>query len=519
MVSLKELKVAVESVSNEKGVSESVVLGAIEAALATATKKKYGNTREFRVDLDWDEDTWHTFRTWTVVDPAEFASIETVDDSLEETVEVFNPDAHLTLEQAHELDSTLNLGDVYEEQVESVPFGRIDAQTAKQVIVQRVREAERERVAREYEPKIGTMVKGTVKRTSREAVIVDLGDNAEGILTRDKLIPRDTYRPSDRVVAYLESIDRENRGPQLILSREHNQLLIELFKVEVPEVNEHVIEIRAAARDPGRRAKIAVSTNDGRIDAVGACVGMRGSRVQAVSGELSGERVDVVQWDSRPEQLAINALGSEGIIEIRADEDLRTMDVVVADEKVSVAIGDRGENVRLASELCGWRLQILTRDEAERAREEETDRSISLFMTTLDVDEELAAVLAEEGFISLEEVAYVPIEEMRAIEGFDDELIQELRQRAKASLDSGAAIDEYGGTAQPADDLLNMRGMDSPLAWRLAAKGIVTMEDLAELSTPDLMELDTSIEEERAKELIMTAREPWFKDEEEETDA
>ena len=516
-LSLREIRNAVESVSNEKGVGEAVVQDAIETALATATKRRSGENGEYRVIIDWDANSYETYRVWQVVDPETLeGSSESENDGAhsrigapEETF-VFNPDAHLTLEEAHKKDPDLQLGDVWEEKVPSVPFGRIEAQTARQVITQKVRVAERERVIKEYTPFVGTLVNGTVKKASRDTVIVDLGNNAEGLLTREHLIPKETFRVNDRLKAYLLSINPESRGPQLILSRTVPQMLIELFKLEVPEVSEQVIEIKAAARDPGQRAKIAVTTNDGRIDAVGACVGMRGSRVQAISGELDGERVDVILWDPNPAQLAIHAMSPAEVEEIVLDEDLQSMDIAVEGENLAQAIGKNGQNVRLASELTGWTLNIMDRNEAIEKREADAQQAIEQFMAELSVDEEIATILAEEGFSSVEEIAYVPEDELLMIEGFDEELVDELRNRAKAAQELHRITGEMTGTAQPAADLLNMAGMDSVLASRLAASGVVTMEDLAEQSIPDLLDIDESIGEERAGQLIMTAREPWF---------
>ena len=398
--------------------------------------------------------------------------------------------------------------------MESVEFGRIAAQTAKQVIVQKVRDAERAQVIQLYEPRVGELVSGQVKKTSRESVIVDLGNNAEAILTRENLIPRDSFRMGDRVRALLVEVRPDARGPQLILTRTTVQVLIELFKIEVPEVAEDVIEIRAAARDPGSRAKIAVKTNDGRIDAVGACVGMRGSRVQAVSGELAGEKIDVVLWDENPAQLAINAMSPANVQSIYVDEDSHTMDIAVAEDNLAQAIGRGGQNVRLASEMTGWNLQVMTEEDAARKQDQEALNYVARFMEALSVDEDVAMVLVEEGFTSLEEVAYVPVDEMTAIEGFDQEIVEELQNRARDAL----LTREIGGGGTPAQDLLDMDGMDRALAFELAAAGIVTMEDLAELSVADLLDVNAQLDEERAAELIMTARAPWFEDEVSEAD-
>ena len=406
------------------------------------------------------------------------------------------------------------LGDVIEEQVESVAFGRIAAQTAKQVIVQKVREAERAQVVEAYESRVNELVSGTVKKLGRDSVIVDLGNNAEGILTREHLIPREIFRIGDRLRAMLVEIRPDNRGPQLILSRTARSMLVELFKVEVPEISEDVIQILGAARDPGSRAKIAVKTNDGRIDPVGACVGMRGSRVQAVSGELAGERIDIVLWDDNPAQLTINAMAPAEVASIVLDEETHAMDIAVTEENLAQAIGRGGQNVRLASDLCGWSLNIMTEEEAAEKLEAESSKFIADFMDALSVDEDVAAVLVEEGFTTLEEIAYVPLEEIVAIEGFDEEIVDELRNRAKdALLTRAIASEEALGDNRPADDLLEMEGMDRDLAFKLAAHEVITMEDLAELAVPELLEIDADLGDEKAAALILKAREPWFAEE------
>jgi N utilization substance protein A len=502
----KEILLVVESVSLEKGVSKDVIFGAIEAALAMATKKRYEEGAEFRVAIDRESGEYETFRTWTVVN---------YEDEEEPVAE-----AMYNVEEAREIKPDAELGDVLEEQVESVEFGRIAAQTAKQVIVQKVREAERAQVVEAYMPRLNELVSGTVKKLGRDSAIVDLGNNAEGILTREHLIPRETFRVGDRLRAMLIEIRPENRGPQLILTRTAPAMLIELFKVEVPEISEDVIEIRGAARDPGSRAKIAVKTNDGRIDPVGACVGMRGSRVQAVSGELAGERIDIVPWDDNPAQLTINAMAPAEVASIVLDEETHSMDIAVTEENLAQAIGRGGQNVRLASDLCGWSLNIMTEEEAAQKQEEEAVKFIQEFMDTLEVDEDVAGVLVEEGFTSLEEVAYVPIEEMTAIEGFDEEIVQELRNRAKdALLTKAIASEEALGDVTPADDLLEMEGMSRQLAFKLATNEVVTMEDLAELAVPELLDIEPDLGEEQAAALILTAREPWFAEAEAEAQA
>jgi N utilization substance protein A len=499
----KEVLLVVETVSHEKGIPKEVIFDAVEVALATATKKRYTDEAEFRVSIDRESGDYETFRVWTVAEP--------------EDEEEQNPEAQLTLVQAHERDSALQMGDVIEDPVESVEFGRIAAQTAKQVIVQKVREAERAQVVQAYLPRVSELISGTVKKLGRDSVIVDLGNNAEGLLTREHLIPRETFRVGDRLRALLLEIKPDNRGPQLMLTRTSPQMLVELFKIEVPEIAEDIIEIRGAARDPGSRAKIAVKTNDGRIDPIGACVGMRGSRVQAVSGELAGERIDIVPWDDNAAQLTVNAMAPAEVASIVLDEESHSMDIAVTEDNLAQAIGRGGQNVRLASDLTGWTLNIMTEEEAGAKQEEEGRKFIDEFMEALEVDEDVAAVLVEEGFTTLDEIAYVPIEEMTAIEGFDEEIVQELRNRAKdALLTKAIASEELLGDKKPADDLLNMEGMEHRLAFELASHNVVTMEDLAELAVPDLLEIVTGLDEEAAGALIMTARAPWFEEELEE---
>ncbi|MEM8498096.1 MAG: transcription termination factor NusA [Pseudomonadota bacterium] len=491
----KEILLVAEAVSNEKGVSEDIIFEALESALAMATKKRYEEEADIVVNIDRESGDYESFRRWLVVADDEMALLGT----------------QFTTEEAAEVSASLHVGDWHQEQVENVEFGRIAAQTAKQVIVQKVREAERAKIVDEYQDRIGELIGGTVKRVTREHIIVDLGNNAEGLLSREQVVGREAFRINDRVRAILIEVNPEARGPQLILSRICNEMLIELFKVEVPEISEQVIEIRAAARDPGSRAKIAVKTNDGRIDPVGACVGMRGSRVQAVSNELMNERVDIVLWDDNQAQLVINAMAPAEVESIVVDEDSRTMDVAVADDNLAQAIGRNGQNVRLASELTGWIINVMSTEDANLKQEEEAGKVMQMFIDSLEVDEDVGLVLVEEGFTSLEEVAYVPLEEMVAIEGFDEDIAEELRARAKdALLTSAIASQEHA--AEPAEDLLEMEGMDKALAYQLAGLGVVTMEDLAEQAIEDIIELE-GLDEERAGELIMAARAPWFAEE------
>ncbi len=493
----KEILLVVESVSNEKGVSEDIIIEALELALASATKKRYSDEAELRVSIDKETGDYDSFRRWEVMDEEE---------------EMEFPDAQMTLAEAKEKDASLEIGDFYEIPIESVEFGRIAAQTAKQVIVQKIREAERAQIVDAYRDRVGELTNGQVKKVTREAVIVDLGSNAEALLPREEWIPRETFRVGDRLRALLEEVRPEARGPQLVLTRTSPIMLIELFKIEVPEISDGIIEILGAARDPGSRAKIAVKTNDGRIDPVGACVGMRGSRVQAVSGELSNERIDIVPWDDNIAQLAINAMSPAEVVSIVVDEETKSMDIAVSEENLAQAIGRGGQNVKLASELTGWDLNIMTEEEAGEKHEQEAGSIMERFMEQLDVDEDVAIVLVEEGFTSLEEVAYVPIEEMISIEGFDQDIVEELRNRAKNALTTmELTSEEEISKLEPAADLLEMDGMDTRTALQLAAMGIVTMEDLAEQAIDDLLDVE-DLTSERAGELIMTARAPWFED-------
>ena len=483
-----------EAVSNEKGVDKEVIFEAMEEALATATKKRFEEMANVRVSIDRSTGEYETFRWWEVV----------ADDVLAELGTQF------TTEEANEKESKLSVGDVYQERVENEAFGRIAAQLAKQVIVQRVRNAERELVINRFRHRIGDLINGTVKKVTRDHIIVDFGDNAEGLLPREELVGREIFRVNDRTRTILTGIRDDSRGPQLMVSRVSPEMLIQLFRIEVPEIAEGVIEIKGAARDPGQRAKIAVKSKDARIDPVGACVGMRGARVQAVSGDLDDERVDIVLWDDNPAQLVINAMSPAEVGSIVVDEDAHSMDVAVDADNLAQAIGKGGQNVRLASELTGWNINVMTLEDAEEKQLQEASDVVESLMQRLDIDEDVAVVLVEEGFTSIEEVAYVPLEEMSAIDGFDEGIAEELRSRAKDALLTMALVSEEQLTnTPPAEDLLNMEGMDQNLAYKLAAIKIVTMEDLAEQAVDDILELE-GVDEERAAELIMTARAPWF---------
>ena len=489
-----EILLVVDSVSNEKGVSKDIIFDALELALATATKKRYGDDAELRVKIDQESGEYETYRRWLLI---------------EDDAEMEFPSAQMTVSAAQIDEPNLQVGDYVEELVDSVAFGRIAAQTAKQVIVQKVREAERAQIVDAYRSRVGELVSGQVKKVTREAVIVDLGNNAEALLPRDEWIPRETFRMGDRLRALLKDVRPEVRGPQLALSRTAPEMLVELFKIEVPEIADGIIEIMGSARDPGSRAKIAVKTNDGRIDPVGACVGMRGSRVQAVSGELGNERIDIVPWDDNVAQLAINAMAPAEVVSIVVDEETNSMDIAVGEDNLAQAIGRGGQNVKLASELTGWVLNIMTEDEASDKHEQEAGSVIERFMEQLDVDEDVAIVLVEEGFSTLEEVAYVPVNEMIAIEGFDEDIVEELRNRAKSAITTQELATEEELDVEPAQDLLEMEGMDTRLAFQMAKVGIVTMEDLAEQAIDELLEIE-GMDEERAGSLIMTARAPWF---------
>jgi N utilization substance protein A len=492
----KEILLVVEAVSNEKDVPEDVIFEAIEAALASATRKKHGGEIEVRVAINRKTGDYRTFRRWEVVEDPQEGVLEA-------------PERQITLSAAQILEPGLELGGFMEEEIESELFGRIAAQTAKQVIVQKVREAERAKIVEAYLPRKGELVTGIVKKADRGTILLDLGNNAEALIPRDHVIPRESVRPGDRLRGYLFDVRAEAKGPQLFVSRTAPELLIALFKLEVPEVGEGMIEILGAARDPGVRAKIAVRTKDARIDPVGACVGMRGSRVQAVSNELNGERVDIILYDDNPAQFVINAMSPADVVSIVIDEEARSMDVAVKDENLSQAIGRYGQNVRLASQLTGWELNVMNEEEAAAKSEQEANKAVHSFMEQLGVDENLATVLVDEGFTSVDEVAYVPLAEMQAISEFDEQTIEELRERAKDVLLTRAIASEEVVGSEPAEDLLAMDGMDEALALALAARGVATVDELAEQSVDELMEIE-GMDAERAARLIMKAREPWF---------
>jgi N utilization substance protein A len=494
----KEILLVVDTVSNEKGVDKDIIFEAIEAALASVAKKKHGGDIDTRVAIDRKTGDYSTYRRWEVI---------------EDDAEMEFPQRQLTESAAQYDDADLQLGSYYEEEMESVAFGRIAAQTAKQVIVQKVREAERAQIVDAYRDRVGELVSGIVKRIERGSVYIDLGGNVEAMISREHLIPREALRSGDRVRGYLYEVRSETRGPQLFVSRTMPEFLVELFKLEVPEVGQNLIEILGASRDAGLRAKIAVKSNDSRIDPIGACVGMRGSRVQTVSNELSGERVDIILWDTNPAQFVINAMSPAEVVSIVVDEESHSMDIAVSEEQLSQAIGRGGQNVKLASELAGWTLNVMSETQAEEKTEGEQEEVQKLFMDQLDVDEEIAVILAQEGFSSIDEVAYVPASELLEIEEFDEDIVEELRGRARDVLLTRAIVDEEKvGDNNPKQELLDVDGMTEELAFALAGKNITTLDDLAELSTDELIEI-RDMSEESAGKLIMAARAHWFEDE------
>lgn len=496
----KEILLVAEAVSNEKAVPREKIFEALETALATATKKKYEGDIDVRVAIDRKTGAYETFRRWMVIDDNGQA--------------LENPYREITLEAARYEEPAIQPGEFIEDQIESVAFDRITTQTAKQVIVQKVREAERAQVVEQFQDKEGELITGVVKKATRESVVVDLGNNADGVLFREDLISRESFRPGDRVRALLYSVRPEARGAQLFLTRTKPDMLIELFRVEVPEIADELIEVMGAARDPGARAKIAVKSNDRRIDPIGACVGMRGARVQAVSNELGGERVDIVLWDDNPAQYVINAMAPADVASIIVDEDNHSMDIAVEAESLAQAIGRNGQNVRLATQLTGWELNVMTVEDMNKKHQAESAKVKSLFMKSLDVDEDFAQVLADEGFTSLEEIAYVPVSELLAIDGFDEDLVEALRERAKAAISTRAlASEEALDGVEPSEELLALEGVERHLAYVLASKGIVTLEDLAEQGIDDLTDIE-ELTEEKAGELIMAARNIcWFGEE------
>jgi len=488
----REILLLVDALAREKNVNRDVVFGALEMALASATKKRFTEDVDVRVAIDRNTGDYQAFRRWHVLP----------DDAPE-----WNTAQMLSLEEAQDRKPDAQMDEYLEEPIENVPFGRIGAQTAKQVILQRIRDAEREQILNDFLSRGDELVTGSVKRMERGSAIVESG-RLEALLPRENMIPKENLRVGDRVRAWVEKIDRGARGPQLILSRTAPQFIMKLFELEVPEIEEGLLEIKSAARDPGVRAKIAVHTNDRRIDPIGTCVGMRGSRVQAVTQELAGERVDIVLWSADPAQFVIGALAPAEVSSILVDEEKHSMDVVVDEENLAIAIGRSGQNVRLASELTGWTINLMTEEESTQKQTEESTRVRELFMQRLDVDEEVANILIQEGFSTLEEIAYVPINEMLEIDAFDENTVNELRSRARNALlvQAIASEEQVEGVEE---SLLKLEGMDTQLAAKLAAGGVKTRDDLADLAVDELSEM-TGIEEGRAKGLIMAARAHWF---------
>ena len=490
----REILLLVDALSREKNVDKETVFGALELALASATKKRFQEDVDVRASVDRVTGEFLFFRRWQVVPDEEF--------------EV--PSRQYMLHEAREENAEIQLGEYREEPLSGLEVGRIGAQTAKQVILQKIRDAEREQILNDFLARKESLVTGVIKRMERGNALIESG-RLESVLPRDQMIPKENLRVGDRVRALIWKIDRAARGPQLVLSRTAPEFITKLFELEVPELEDGLLEIKAAARDPGSRAKIAVHSKDARIDPIGTCVGMRGSRVQAVTSELAGERVDIVLWNPDPAQFVINALAPAEVSRITVDEEKHSMDIVVEEENLAQAIGRSGQNVRLAAELTGWELNIMTLEESEKKTEEESSRVRSIFIEKLDVDEEVAGILVEEGFSTLEEVAYVPLNEMLEIEAFDETTVNELRSRARNALLTQAIASEEK-VEHDIEDLMKVEGMDNDTARLLASKGVSTQEELADFGTEDLVEA-TGVDEERAKELIMAARAPWFAEE------
>jgi len=491
----RDLLLLVDALAREKNVPRDIVFGALEMALASATKKRTNDEADVRVDIDRETGEYESFRRWLVVPDG--------------TIE--NPEQQIGLTAAQLQLPDIALEEFVEEELEPIDFGRIGAQAAKQVILQKIRDAEREQLLNDFLDRKEFLVSGTVKRMERGSAIIEAG-RIEALLPRDQMIPKENLRPGDRVRAWLMKIDRQARGPQLILSRTAPEFIMKLFELEVPEIEDGLLEIKAAARDAGMRAKIAVKSNDPRVDPIGTCVGMRGSRVTAVTNELSGERVDIILWSADPAQFVIGALAPAEVQSIVVDEEKHAMDVVVDEDNLAIAIGRGGQNVRLASELTGWTINLMTIEESQKRSETEHSSIRGLFIERLDVDEEVANILIEEGFSTLEEIAYVPLAEMLEIEAFDEATVTELRERARNVLLTEAIVDEEQ-LEKVADDLLSLEGMDKPLAAKLAKNGVTDRESLADLATDELIEI-TGIDAARATALITVARAHWFAEEE-----
>ena len=490
----RELLLMVDALAREKNVPRDVVFAALESALASAMKKRYKAEVDIRVAISRDDGTYRGFRRWQVVPDGE------LDDH----------DLQIILTEARKQNPDIQLEDFIEEELEEIEFGRIGAQAAKQVILQKIRDAEREQIINDFLARGDSLLSGTIKRVDREGAIIESG-RIEARLPRDQMIPKENLRNGDRVRAWVSRINREGRGPQLFLSRTAPEFIMKLFELEVPEIEQGLLQIRAAARDPGVRAKIAVHTSDSRVDPIGTCVGVRGSRVQAVTQELAGERVDIVLWSEDPAQFVIGALAPANVTSILVDEERHVMDVVVDEDNLALAIGTGGRNVRLASELTGWQINLMSAEESEKKQEDERAAIRAVFMERLDVDAEVADILIDEGFTGLEEIAYVPLEEMLEIEAFDGDTVNELRERARNALLTQAIATEEK-LNETADDLLSLEGMDRELAVKLAEANVRTRDDLAELAVDELIEI-TDLDEERARALIMKAREHWFVEE------
>ncbi len=488
----REMLMLVDAISREKGVERDLVFEAVEAALASATKKLHGGEVDIRVAVDRDTGDYETFRRWLVVPDS--AGLQ-------------NPDAEEMLSDALDRIADIEEGDYIEEAIDSVPIGRIGAMAAKQVILQKIRDAEREQLLSDYLSRGERIMTGSVKRLDKGDMIVESG-RVEGRLRRGEMIPKENLRVGDRVRAVILGVDATQRGPQIMLSRSSPEFMKELFALEVPEIEQGLLEIKSCARDPGSRAKIAVVSHDRRVDPIGTCVGVRGSRVTAVTNELAGERVDIVLWSDDPAQFVIGALAPANVSSIVVDEERHAMDVVVDEDNLAIAIGRGGQNVRLASDLTGWRINIMTAEESQARQAEESGSVRKLFVDKLDVDEEVADILIAEGFTSLEEVAYVPLQEMLEIESFDEDTVNELRTRAKDALLT-LEIEREEKVEEVSQDLRDLDGLTPEIIASLADGGIHTRDDLADLALDELTEM-TGIDEAKASELIMKAREHWF---------
>lgn len=493
----KEILLIVDSIANEKNLEKELIFNALEIALASITAKHYNEPVDIRVNINRKTGDYETFRRWTV---------------MEDDAELEYPGKQIILSKAKEIDEDLEVGDIVEEPIESIKLeGRIDAQQVRQVFMREIHRAEREEQIKHYQTLTGTLMNGVAKKVTRDGVFLDMGNSLEATLLKSDMLPREAIHMGDRVRAILREVKNDRKGTMLFVSRTHPNMLVELFKLEVPEIAEEVIEIKAVARDPGLRAKMAVKTNDGRIDPIGACIGIRGSRVQVVSNELGGEKIDIILWDDDPAQLVVNAMAPAEIASIEVDEERKTMDIIVREDQLAQAIGRGGQNVKLASELSGWKLNIVSSDEAAQKSKDSTQKVVALLTNNLAVDEEVAAILANEGFSSLEDIAYAPLDELIAIEGFDEEMASALRDRARDVLLEQALTskDTLTGGAEPAPDLLAIDGMTRHLAYALASHGVRTREDLAEQSVDDLRDI-VELKESTAAKLIMAARKPWF---------